>query len=103
MSEFRNGDRVCIDDRAESRHHRVPAYAKGRCGEVVRVCKEQCHPEDLASGVLTGPRVGVYRVRLRQVDLWPDYDGAAGDCLDIEIYAHWLQRAERIETAVEDI
>ena len=93
MSEFCNGDRVCIDDRAESRHHRVPAYAKGRCGEVVRVCAEQCHPEDLASGVLTGPRVGVYRVRLRQVDLWPDYDGAAGDCLDIEIYAHWLQRA----------
>ena len=93
MSRFQSGDRVCIDDRHESRHHRVPAYAKGQCGEVVRVCHEQCHPEDLASGDLGGLKVGVYRVRLRQVDLWPDYAGAVNDCLDIEIYAHWLQRA----------
>jgi nitrile hydratase len=93
MTRFQNGDEVYIDDRQESRHHRVPAYAKGHCGEVVRVCNEQSHPEDLAAGDLDGPRVGVYRVRLRQVDLWPDYAGAADDCLDIEIYAHWLQRA----------
>jgi hypothetical protein len=91
--EFQNGERVCIDDRTESRHHRVPAYAKGHCGEVVRVCEQQCRPEDLASGDVDGPKVVVYRVRLRQVDLWPDYAGAANDCLDIEIYAHWLRRA----------
>ena len=93
MIEFHTGDRVCIDDRAESRHHRVPAYAKGHCGEVVRVCDEQCRPEDLANGDVNGPKVIVYRVRLRQVDLWPNYAGAANDCLDIEIYAHWLRRA----------
>ena len=93
MSEFHNGERVRIDDRDESRHHRVPAYAKGHCGEVVRVCHEQCRPEDLAGGQLNGPKVAVYRVRLRQIELWPHYKGAASDCLEIEIYAHWLRRA----------
>ena len=93
MTSFNVGDRVCIDDREEHRHHRVPAYAKGHCGEVVRVCDEQLLPEDLANGDLDGHKVVVYRVRLRQTDLWSGYQGAPNDCLDIEIYANWLQRA----------
>lgn len=91
MSRFDVGDRVCIDARSEPRHHRVPAYVKGHCGEVVRVCAEQGRPEDLGYGICDGERVSVYRVRLRQSDLWPDYPGPSRDTLDIEIYEHWLR------------
>ena len=90
MSRFRVGDRVRIDARGEPRHHRVPAYAKGQRGQVVRVCDAQGLPEELATGQLNGTQVPVYRVRLRQNALWPNYAGADIDTLDIEIYEHWL-------------
>jgi nitrile hydratase subunit beta len=32
-------------------------------------------------------------VRFPQKRVWPDYDGAAGDTIDIEIYEHWLEKA----------
>jgi len=32
-------------------------------------------------------------VRFRQKDVWPDYDGATSDWLEMEIYEHWLERA----------
>jgi hypothetical protein len=30
-------------------------------------------------------------VRFRQVDLWPDYAGPAGDTAVVDIFAHWLE------------
>ena len=90
MSRFQAGDSVRIDSRSEPRHHRVPAYAKGHRGRVVRVCRAEGLPEELAAGDLNGRRVPVYRVRLRQSDLWPSYAGAPNDTLDIEIHEHWL-------------
>ena len=33
-------------------------------------------------------------MRLAQTDLWEDYDGPVGDTLDLEIYDHWLEKAE---------
>jgi nitrile hydratase len=92
-ARFAVGDRVRIDDRFEPRHHRTPAYVKGAAGTVVRVCLPQGAPEQLAyraGGGVTGP---VYRVQLAQTDLWPDYQGPAGDRLEIEIYEHWLDAA----------
>ncbi len=91
MSRFQVGARVRIDDRTEARHHRVPAYVKGHCGEVVRVCRSQEYPETLAAGQLGGREVPVYRVRLRQDELWERYQGAPQDSLDIEIFEHWLE------------
>ena len=35
----------------------------------------------------------LYRVRLHQRDIWPDYDGGADDDLEIEIFEHWLEPA----------
>lgn len=90
MSRYQVGDRVRIDARGETRHHRVPAYAKGRRGQVVRVCHAQGLPEELAAGDVDGARVPVYRVRMRQSALWPNYAGSNDDTLDIEIYEHWL-------------
>lgn len=94
VARFAPGDRVRIDDRAEERHHRTPAYVKGRTGVVTRVCLDQPHPEDAAYAKLDGPRAVVYRVRLQQSDLWDGYNGSANDTLDIEMHDHWLHPAE---------
>lgn len=96
---FAPGDRVRIDPRHESRHHRTPAYVKGRVGTVVRTCLPQGAPEQLAYRADAGPARPVYRVRLEQRQLWPDYAGADHDTLEIEIFEHWLDSAtERGET-----
>ena len=93
MARFKTGDQVRISDRDESRHHRVPAYVKGRVGVVERVCPAQGQPELLALGESGEPRQPVYRVHLAQGGLWPGYDGPAGDSLEIEIFEHWLDNA----------
>lgn len=92
MSEnrFEIGDRVRIDDRAEPRHHRVPSYAKGQAGIVVRVCHTQGRPEVLSIEDSDTVSVPVYRVQLAQTDLWPGYTGSRQDTLEIEMFEHWL-------------
>ena len=44
-------------------------------------------------GKNAGTTVRLYRVRLRQSELWPDYAGQPQDELQIEIYEHWLEKA----------
>jgi nitrile hydratase len=39
------------------------------------------------------PALPLYRVRFAQRQVWPDYAGAPGDTVDIEIYEHWLEPA----------
>lgn len=87
---FRPGDRVRIAARTPSVHHRVPAYAKGRCGVIERVCGRYGQPERLirANGE---PKQRLYRVRVPQSELWVDYAGPPSDCLDVEIFEHWLE------------
>jgi len=92
-ARFRLGERVRIASRACAAHHRTPAYAKGRTGTVERVCGAFGRPEALATGGDGGPLQTLYRVRLRQADLWPGYRGRPGDTLEIEIYEHWLEPA----------
>lgn len=36
----------------------------------------------------------MYRVRFRQVDVWPDYNGPDSDLIDVEVYQHWLKTTE---------
>ena len=92
-ARFKQGDRVRIDDRFEHRHHRVPAYAKGQVGVIERVCSlEFAQPEEVAYGKAGASYRPVYRVRLRQRALWPDYAGAVHDTLDLEIFENWLEQ-----------
>ena len=92
MARFERGDPVRISSRFESRHHRVPAYAKGRAGVVERVCAHLFgRPEALAYGEAATAPEPVYRVRLNQRDLWPEYEGPAHDSLELEIFEHWLE------------
>jgi hypothetical protein len=90
---FHVGQRVRIADRTPPVHHRVPSYVKGISGVVERVCGLHGEPEKFIRG--NGePRRRIYRVRIPQNDLWPDYTGTADDKLEIEIFEHWLEATE---------
>ncbi|MEM9533627.1 MAG: SH3-like domain-containing protein [Pseudomonadota bacterium] len=86
------GQAVRIAKRQPSVHHRVPAYAKGARGVVERVCGEHGQPERFIRGD-GAPATRLYRVRLDQRELWDNYQGSTDDCLDIEIFEHWLEPA----------
>jgi hypothetical protein len=87
---FAPGDRVRIADRTPPVHHRVPAYAKGQVGMIERVCGLHGRPETFIRGN-GAPPTRLYRVRIPQSSLWPDYEGRSADTLDIEIFEHWLE------------
>ena len=89
-ARYAAGQDVRIADRTPPVHHRVPAYAKGRRGVVERVCGMHGRPEQFIRGD-GAPATRLYRVRLAQRELWPDYAGAADDTLDVEIFEHWLE------------
>ena len=87
---FQAGETVRIADRTPLVHHRVPSYAKGQVGVVERVCGLHGEPERFIRGD-GNPRQRIYRIRIAQTDLWPDYLGSRSDCLEIEVFEHWLE------------
>jgi nitrile hydratase len=87
------GERVAVRRAHPPGHVRTPAYVRGRHGVIERVCGRYPNPEELAYARSGLPRVPLYRVRFRQCELWPDYDGDPADTLDVEIYQHWLEPA----------
>jgi nitrile hydratase len=90
---FKPGDRVRIGDRNPPGHRRVPVYARGREGTIERICGEFPNPEELAYGFDGLPKRTLYRVRIKQTDIWPAYKGNPNDILELEIYEHWLEPA----------
>ena len=90
---FHVGQRVRIADRTPPVHHRVPSYVKGHSGVIERVCGLHGEPEKFIRGDGM-PYRRIYRVRMAQNDLWNDYAGSDSDKLEIEIFEHWLERAE---------
>jgi nitrile hydratase subunit beta len=90
---FAPGDRVRIIDLAKPGHVRVPIYAREKVGTIDHYCGAFENPEERAYGRIGCDRIPLYRVRLTQRDLWPDYEGADIDSLVLEIYAHWLRPA----------
>lgn len=88
---FAVGDRVRVAVRRVAHHVRTPAYVQGHCGNVERIVGRFRNPESLAHGGDGLPPRVLYRVLLRQRDLWPDYAGGPDDTLAIEIYEHWLE------------
>jgi len=92
-AKFAVGDSVHVRLAYPTGHCRTPSYCRGKNGVVERICGEFRNPEQLAYGRDGVPIQPLYRVRFRQSELWPDYDGPAGDCAEIEIYEHWLEPA----------
>lgn len=87
------GERVRILDLDKPGHVRTPMYVREKVGVIERYCGDFENPEERAYGRVGRERIHLYRVRLRQRDLWPDYEGPDKDTVEIEIYDHWLRPA----------
>ncbi|MGE3806957.1 MAG: SH3-like domain-containing protein [Gemmataceae bacterium] len=88
---FQPGDRVRVRALFPPGHVRTPWYIRGKEGIIERVLPAFPNPEECAYGRSGLPGQPLYRVRFLQRELWPDYQGAAGDTIDVEIYQHWLE------------
>lgn len=91
---FQPGERVTVRNASPPGHLRTPFYIRGKTGEIERVCAEFGNPEELAFGRRDGTPVRLYRVRFSLEGVWPDYEGAPDDTIDIELYEHWLHRVD---------
>ena len=90
---YKAGDRVKVRKAYPLGHVRTPYYIRGQSGTIERLCGRFPNPEELAQMRDGLPAVPLYRVRFLQKDVWPDYAGAAGDTIDVEIFQHWLDTA----------
>jgi len=88
---FRPGDPVRVRFADPPGHIRTPWYIRGHAGVVERLCGTFGNPEELAYNRPGTPRQPLYRVRFRQAQIWPDYDGPDGDSVEVEIFQHWLE------------
>ncbi len=84
------GDAVKIGDCNAVGHCRTPWYVRGKPGVVVEIHGAFRDPERLAYHRPGLPALVLYKVRVRQKDLWPKYKGPASDHLDVDIYEPWL-------------
>ena len=90
-SRYSVGDRVRISARYAPGHVRTPFYVRGATGHIERVLDAFLDPEREAYGVNAGTETQLYRVRINQTTLWPDYAGGPDDVVELEIYEHWLE------------
>lgn len=93
MPRFAAGDCVRVRKVDAPGHIRTPWYIRGRAGMVERFCGYFKNPEELAYFRPGTPLRALYRVRFQQAEVWPDYQGASADTLDIDLYEHWLEPA----------
>lgn len=92
-SKFKPGDRVRVRQAETRSHVRTPGYVRGKTGIVVAALGDFRNPEQLAYGADGLPKLALYRIGFRQLDLWPDYAGAERDTAVVEIYEPWLEPA----------
>jgi nitrile hydratase len=92
-ARFKVGEKVRVMKAYPPGHIRTPFYIRGHAGTIERICGAFPNPEELAQMRDGLPAQPLYRVRFRQKDVWPDYRGADGDVVEIEIYQHWLEKA----------
>jgi hypothetical protein len=94
-ARFQPGDQVQVRRAYPPGHVRTPWYIRGHAGVIERLCGAYPNPEELAYARSGLPAQPLYRVRFLQREVWPDYSGSPDDTVDIEIYQHWLEPAER--------
>lgn len=93
--KFHPGDQVRVQTFERQTHVRTPGYVRGKQGWVERVHGEFRNPEGLAYGRDGLPRQPLYLVGFRQTDLWQArYAESAADTLYVDVYEHWLERAD---------
>jgi len=87
---FRPGERVIVRLIDAHSHVRTPKYVRGKSGIVVAGLGSYRNPEQLAYGADGLPKLPLYRISFRQMDLWPNYGGPPQDTAVVEIYEPWL-------------
>lgn len=87
------GDRVVVRRAFPPGHIRTPWYIRGHVGVIERLCGAFPNPEELSYFRPGLPAQPLYRVRFKQHEVWPDYQGPRTDHIEIEIYQHWLDPA----------
>jgi nitrile hydratase len=92
---FSIGERVRVRRAYPPGHLRTPYFIRGKSGVVIDIAGRFANPEELAYGRDGLPRRALYRVRFRQIDIWPEYHGAAHDSTVVDIYEHWLEAEQK--------
>ncbi|WP_433288246.1 SH3-like domain-containing protein [Pseudonocardia sp. CA-142604] len=100
-TRFKQGDAVRISERYAPGHVRTPVYVRGKQGSIERVLSRFINPELEAYGVNEGTETQLYRVRLNQNSLWPDYEGRPSDVVELEIFEHWLEPIQLVANEKE--
>jgi nitrile hydratase len=100
-SRFQIGARVRVRRAFPPGHVRTPFFVRGKVGEVTGVAGKFPNPEELAYGRDGLPVLELFRVTFRQQDLWPGYEGGAGDTTVVDIYEHWLEDVQTQDQAAE--
>lgn len=88
---YEAGEIVRIRDIGKSGHVRTPQYVRNKVGLIDSYVGLFENPEERAYGRIGCDPIPLYRVRLKQNELWPDYEGSDCDTLVLEIYDHWLE------------
>jgi nitrile hydratase len=91
-------DRVRVVNLAKAGHVRTPDYIVGCTGKIVQFCGMFLNPEDLSVGITQGPVVALYRIKFAMSAVWKEPPRHPDDALCIEIYDHWLIKAEEAQT-----
>jgi nitrile hydratase beta subunit len=89
---FAVGARVATRNHQPAGHTRLPAYARGRRGAVVRVHPAMIFPDDHAHGRGENPQY-LYTVRFDAGELWGDA-AEPGTCVHLDLFESYLE-AER--------
>jgi nitrile hydratase len=92
---FDVGDAVIVKTGFPSGHCRTPLYIRGKRGVVERICGAFQNPETLAYGEDGNPTRILYRIQFAQHHVWSNYSGAEHDTIELEIYEHWLDGANK--------
>lgn len=91
-AQFSPGQVVRVRDDYPIGHIRTPVYIRGKIGSIEKYFGDFGNPETLAYCLPSDDRP-LYKVRFRQADLWPHYKGNEKDCVELDIYEHWLEKA----------
>lgn len=92
--KYSPGDVVQVRPDVHNGHHRTPWFIKGKTGRVHKLAGSFFNPESRAYGGDGMPKQPLYAVKFDQRDVWAeDYRGPDSDTLIVDIYEHWLVKA----------
>ena len=90
---LRQGEVVRVREDYPLGHIRTPVYIRGKSGVVAQHFGAFGNPETLAF-CLPSEKRELYKVRFRQKDIWPTYKGGEADTIELDLYEHWLEKAQ---------